>query len=88
MLTRLNLTKCIIIGDARRIGEGKEPVRNIFGLSRELEKIDEDKYDLDKICKRLYSANKCGIKAEEKLVKDIQNILMVEETELVKYTPI
>ncbi len=87
-LTRLNLTKCIIIGDARRLSKGKTPVRNIRGLSKELEQINEDKYDLDYICKRLYTANKIGMKqVDNQLLKDIQEILHVENVELVKSPP-
>jgi len=85
-LIRLNITTCIVMGDARRLKTGKAPVRNIKGLSRELEILNEDEYDADKICRVLYTMNKLGvIKVDDCLVKSIQNILLVEETELVKY---
>jgi len=85
-LIRLNITTCIAMGDARRLKEGKEPVRNIKGLSRELEILNKDEYDADIIYQVLWRMNKRGvIKVDDCLVKSIQNILLVEETELVKY---
>ncbi|WP_300440659.1 hypothetical protein [Christiangramia sp.] len=84
----LNITNCIVIGDARRLKAGKQPVRNIRGLSRELECINEKKYDADRICHFLYRtrSNKPGmIEIDETLLKDLQSILMVKEEELVRY---
>lgn len=85
-LLRLNITTCIVIGDARRLEEGKAPVRNIKGLSRELETLDENEYDADKICKILYRSNGSGvISVPDRLLEDLQNTLLVKEDELIKY---
>lgn len=86
LLTRLNITKCIVIGDARRLENGKDPVRNMRGLSLQLEAVDEDLYSAEKIYRVLDRSRKVGLrKIDDKLLKDIQDILQVEEKELVKY---
>lgn len=88
-LTRLNITRCIIIGDARRLEEGKDPVRNMRGLSLALEAINEEAYAAEKIYKVLDRSRKLGVrKVDDNLLKDLQEILMVEEVELVKYAQI
>lgn len=85
-LIRLNLTKCIVIGDARRLNDGEDPVRNVKGLSKELEALDEDKYDADVICHLLYRSNKQGLKEiDDHMLCAIREILRVTEVELVKY---
>lgn len=89
LLTRLNITKCIVIGDARRLEKGKEPVRNIRGLSLELEMVDDEVYEAEKVYPVLYHSNKKGVRTiDDKLLKDIQDILLVEEKELVRYAQV
>lgn len=85
-LTRLNITKCIITGDVRRVQDNKPPVRNISGLSKSLEEMDEEAYDADKIYFVLYRADRKGLeKVDDKLLKDIMNVLMATEDELVRW---
>lgn len=89
MLTRLNITKCIVLGDARRLQKGQRPVRNMRGLSLELEAVDEEKYSAEKIYRVLDRSRKIGLrKVDDKLLEDIQDILMVDEKELVKYAQV
>lgn len=86
MRTVLNITKCIVIGDARRMLKGKEPVRNIARLSVELELMYEDRYDADLIHHVLRWSEKIGhVTRKDQLLKDLQNVLFVSEEELIKY---
>jgi len=86
ILTRLNINNCIILGDARRLTNSKTPVRNMRGLSLELEKLPDERYDLDKIYKVLHRANQSGIgNIPPQLLQDIKDILMVTDVELITY---
>ncbi len=86
ILTRLNINNCIILGDARRLKSNKTPVRNMRGLSLELEKLPDEPYDSDKIYKVLHRANQRGIgNITPRLLQDIKDILMVTDVELITY---
>lgn len=81
---KLNLTRCIAIGDEKRIDNNLAPMRSIRCLARELEYLWPDRYDVEYITSRLHRANKNGIrKIPEGLVQDILSILLVNEEDLI-----
>lgn len=80
---KLAITKSIIIGDPRRMNEGKEAIRTIWGLSQALENLAPDKYVADNINTKLRMLDKTGqYRVDRYLVYDICHILSVTVDEL------
>lgn len=71
----LDITNCLVIGNARRVKDKKEPIKSIHALS--------DEFDTNYT--KLYRYQKDGFyKRPETEISNIMEILMVKENELVK----
>ena len=79
---KLDIDKCIIIGDFKRIKEGIFPIKNKLNLSIQLARLSSD--TPNSIYSRLYRYEKDGFfHRSEKLITNICEILRVTEDELV-----
>lgn len=79
---KLDIDKCIIIGDFKRAKEGIFPIKNKLNLSIQLARCISGRPN--SIYSRLYRYEKDGFfKKSEKLITNICKILRVTEDELV-----
>lgn len=79
---KLDIEKCIIIGDFKRSKEGIFPIKNKLNLSIQLARCG--KGTPNSIYSRLYRYEKDGFfNKSEKFIRDICKILRVTEDELV-----
>ncbi|HET8885575.1 MAG TPA: hypothetical protein VFM70_04390 [Salinimicrobium sp.] len=82
-MTRLNINNCIVLGDFRRLQQGKPLLRNIKGLSVEMEMSFPGKYDADKVYSVIYAKAGKGFKETDKeLLNDLGDVLLLEEHEM------
>ncbi len=84
--TKLAITRCLIIGDYRRITDvdtPQEPLRNINRLCKQLEQEFPDKYNYDTLHKTLRKAETTGLsRVDKELVFHLTEILHVTSQEL------
>lgn len=80
---KLQIEKCIIIGDARRLAEDLQPIKSIRQLSLEIGVLTKS-FKTNNIYFKLYRYEKDGFyNSDEKLIKSICSVLKVTEKELV-----
>jgi len=80
---KLALTTSIIIGDARRLEEGKKPLRTIWGLAQELERINPELYEANKTSNKLRRLERTGQERIDRyLIADLTHVLHVTYDEL------
>jgi len=80
---KLNLSNCIIIGDAVRISKGLPPIKNKFKLSIELSALNKV-HTANSIYSKLYRYELGGFYSENKsFIRNICDILHVKESDLI-----
>ncbi len=85
---KLNISNCIVYGDAKRLKDGKKPVKTLRRLTYIL--IKKDSFSgptVEALYHKLYRCELHGFFANseeiENIIKDICEVLMVDEKELV-----
>lgn len=88
MRKKFNLSDCIVIGDARRLEKGKEPVKSKRQLAKllfEREDVSKQNLHVDNVYFKIYRYELDGfILRNEAIIKGICRILYVTEKELIK----